>query len=115
MAFQMARALALREAATSTTVTLLEPYDAVTVVVPDDLVGSVMSDLSARRGRLLSTDKVGDRTLVRAHVPQTELTRYAVDLRAATHGAGSITRSFAHYEPMPEEAARSVPAREHRS
>ena len=112
MAFQTAGALALREAAAATTITVLEPYDAVAVVVPDDLVGPVMSDLSSRRGRLLGTDKVGeDRTQVLAEVPQTELVRYAVDLRSATHGSGVFTRSFAHYEAMPEEVARSVPAR----
>ena len=43
-----------------------------------------------------------------AEVPQTELVRYAVDLRASTHGAGVFTRTFAHYEAMPEEVARSV-------
>ncbi|HET8664226.1 MAG TPA: elongation factor G-like protein EF-G2 [Nocardioides sp.] len=113
MAFQMAGALALREAAASTTITLLEPYDVVAVVVPDDHVGATMSDLSARRARLLGTDKVGDdRTVINAEVPQTELVRYAVDLRSATHGAGSFTRSFGHYEPMPEDVARSIPARE---
>jgi elongation factor G len=112
MAFQMAGGLALREAAAATTVTMLEPYDTVTVVVPDDLVGTVMSDLSARRARLLGTDKVGeDRTQVLAEVPQTELVRYAVDLRSATHGAGVFTRTFAHYEPMPEEVARNVETR----
>lgn len=112
MAFQMAGGLALREAAAATTVTMLEPYDTVTVVIPDDLVGTVMSDLSARRARLLGTDKVGDdRTQVLAEVPQTELVRYAVDLRSATHGAGVFTRSFAHYEPMPEEVARNVETR----
>ena len=116
MAFQMAGALALREAATSSSVTLLEPYDAVTVVIPDDLVGGVMSDLSARRGRLLGTDKVGDdRTLVRAEVPQTELTRYAIDLRSSTHGSGIFTRAFAHYEPMPEDVARGVDVRDSRA
>ncbi|MDF1604371.1 elongation factor G-like protein EF-G2 [Nocardioides sp. YIM 152315] len=113
MAFQTAGALALREAAAATTVTILEPYDTVTVVVPDELVGPVMSDLSARRGRLLGTDKVGeDRTSVQAAVPQTELVRYAVDLRSATHGAGVFTRTFAHFEPMPEEVARTVDPRE---
>jgi elongation factor G len=115
MAFQTAGGLALREAAATTTVSLLEPYDAVAVIVPDDLVGGVMSDLSSRRGRLLGTDKVGDdRTLVNAEVPQTELARYAIDLRSATHGAGLFTRSFAHYEPMPEDVARNVVVREHR-
>jgi elongation factor G len=92
---------------------MLEPYDVVSVVVPDDAVGSTMSDLSARRARLLGTDKVGDdRTVIKAEVPQTELVRYAVDLRSSTHGAGSFTRSFGHYEPMPEDVARNVQPRE---
>ncbi|MFZ2501348.1 MAG: elongation factor G-like protein EF-G2 [Nocardioides sp.] len=114
MAFQMAGGLGLREAATAAKVTMLEPYDLVSVIVPDDLVGHTMSDLSSRRGRLLGTDKVGeDRTVVRADVPQTELVRYAVDLRSATHGAGTFTRSFAHYEAMPEEVASKIEPRSH--
>ena len=113
MAFQAAGALALREAAQATGVVVLEPYDKVSVLVQDTLVGETMSDLSSRRGRLLGTDQVGsDRTLVHALVPQTELVRYAVDLRAATHGAGTFTREFAHYEPMPEELASRVSPRE---
>jgi elongation factor G len=113
MAFQMAGALALREAAGSANVTLLEPYDEVAVVVPDDLVGPTMSDLSSRRARLLGTDKVGDdRTVINAEVPQTELIRYAVDLRSSSHGAGAFTRTFGHYEAMPEDVARNVTSRE---
>lgn len=104
-AFQMAGAAALRDAATAGRVRLLEPIDDVTVLVPDDLVGAVMGDLSARRARVVGTDKVGaDRTLVKAEVPQTELIRYAVDLRSLTHGAGSFTRGFARYEPLSESA-----------
>lgn len=114
MAFQSAGALALREAAESAGIAMLEPYDDVRVLVPDDLVGPVMSDLSARRGKLLGNDNVeGGRTLVHAHVPQRELVRYAVDLRAATRGAGTFTRTFAHYESMPEEQARQVTPRLH--
>jgi elongation factor G len=106
MAFQMAGGLALREAATATKVNLLEPVDLVSVLTPDDLVGAVMSDLSGRRGRLLGTERVGeDRTLVKAEVPQVEITRYAIDLRSLSHGAASFTRSFARYEAMPESAA----------
>src|SRR5581483_1611615 len=83
MAFQMAGALALREAATAAKINLLEPVDTVSVVVPDDLVGAVMSDLSGRRGRLLGTDQVGEgRTMIKAEVPEVELTRYAIDLRS---------------------------------
>ncbi|WP_433169111.1 elongation factor G-like protein EF-G2 [Kribbella sp. CA-247076] len=109
MAFQMAGGLALREAAAATKVSLLEPVDLVSVMVPDELVGAVMSDLSGRRGRLLGTDKVGDdRTVVKAEVPQVEITRYAIDLRSLSHGAASFTRSFSRYEPMPESAASKV-------
>ena len=110
-AFQMAGGLALREAAAATRVNLLEPVDTVSVLVPDDLVGAVMGDLASRRGRVLGTENVGeDRTLVKAEIPQVELTRYAIDLRSLSHGAGSFTRSFARYEPMPEAAAAKVKA-----
>jgi len=112
MAFQSAGALALRDAAETASLHLLEPYDEVEVVVADDLVGQVMSDLSSRRARLLGTDQADEgRTVIRAYVPQRELLRYAIDLRSATRGAGTFTRTFAHYEPMPEELARQVPAR----
>jgi elongation factor G len=112
MAFQSAGALALREAADAASVSLLEPYDEVSVIVPDDYVGGVMSDLSSRRGRLLGTDKIGeDRTSVKAHVPQRELVRYAIDLRSSTHGAGTFTRALAHNEPMPEDQAKTVTSR----
>ena len=113
MAFQTAGALALREAAAATTITMLEPFDTVEVLVPDEHVGGVMSDLSSRRARVLGTDKVGeDRTVVKAEVPQTELVRYAIDLRSSAHGAGTFTRTFAHYEPMPEDVARTITPRE---
>jgi elongation factor G len=108
-AFQAAGGLALREAAAATTVNLLEPVDAVAVVIPDALVGAVMSDLSSRRGRVLGTEPGDDeRTVVNAEIPEVELVRYAIDLRALSHGAGSFTRSFARYEPMPESAAAKL-------
>jgi elongation factor G len=108
-AFQAAGGLALREAAAATSVNLLEPVDAVSVVIPDDLVGAVMGDLSSRRGRVLGTEPSGDdRTIVNAEIPEVELVRYAVDLRALSHGAGSFTRAFARYEPMPESAAAKI-------
>ncbi|MDX6299134.1 MAG: elongation factor [Nocardioidaceae bacterium] len=109
MAFQTAAALALREAASSAQTCLLEPVDEIAVLVPDDLVGTVMSDLSGRRGRVTGSESVGgDRTLVRAEVPEVEITRYAVDLRAFSHGAASFTRTFARYEPMPGNVAAKI-------
>lgn len=106
MAFQTAGALALKEAAAQTRVILLEPVDEVGVLIPDELVGAVMSDLSTRRGRVLGSEAVGDeRTLVRAEVPAVEMVRYAIDLRSFSHGSATFTRHFARYEPMPENVA----------
>jgi elongation factor G len=104
-AFQTAGALALREAAATAQVTLLEPVDEVVVRVPEAYVGAVMSDLSGRRGRPLGTDNDGDHSLVRAEVPATELVRYAVELRALSSGAGTFSRTYARHEPMPAHLA----------
>jgi elongation factor G len=101
-AFQTAGALALREAAQACGVVVLEPYDEVSVRVPDEHLGAVLGDLSGRRGRVLGTDVAGQgRTLVQAEVPGVELLRYAVDLRALTAGAATFTRRFARYDVAP--------------
>jgi len=102
-AFQTAGALALREAAASCGVVLLEPVDQVEIRIPDDFLGAVLGDLSGRRGRVLGTEVAGPgRTMVRAEVPAIQLIRYAVDLRAMTSGAAAFTRSFSRYEEAPQ-------------
>ena len=111
MAFQKAGKLALRDAADKAKVLLLEPVDELSVLVADDYVGAVMSDLSSRRGRVLGTEPVaGGRTLVKAEVPQLEITRYAIDLRSMSHGTGSFSRSYLRYEPLPSHLADKVAA-----
>lgn len=101
-AFQTAGAVALREAAQACGVLVLEPYDEVSVRVPDEHLGAVLGDLSGRRGRVMGTDIAGPgRTAVQAEVPQTELLRYAVDLRAMTSGAATFTKRFSRYDVAP--------------
>ncbi|WP_406345353.1 elongation factor G-like protein EF-G2 [Streptomyces sp. NBC_00648] len=103
-AFQTAGALALREAAADARIHLLEPVAQLQVLVPDNYVGPVMSDLSGRRGRVVGTEQAGPgRTLVRAEVPEIEIGRYAVDLRSLSHGTGRFDRSYARHEPMPPQ------------
>lgn len=111
LAFQLAGALALQEAAVGC-VQLLEPLLEVTVLVSDEHVGAVLGDLASRRGRVLGTEPVGDsgRTLISAQVPETELVRYAVDLRSLSHGTGSFTRRPARYEVMPANLASKIAA-----
>lgn len=70
-----------------------------------------MSDLSGRRGRVVGTEQTpGGRTLVRAEVPETEIGRYALDLRSLTHGTGRFDRTHARFEAMPQQLAEKVRA-----
>jgi len=109
MAFQKAGRAALRDASEKAGVLLLEPVDEVSVLIPDAYVGAVMSDLSSRRGRVLGTEPVpGARTLVKAEIPELEITRYAIDLRSMSQGTGSFTRSYLRYEPLPSHLADKV-------
>ncbi|CUR57252.1 Elongation factor G-like protein [metagenome] len=113
MAFQTAGGLALRDAAASARTCLLEPVDEIEVLVAADLVGTVMGDLSARRGRILGSDQAehADHVVVRAEVPQVEIRRYAAELRSFSHGSASFTRAFAHYQPVPENVVSRLTGR----
>ena len=105
-AFQMAGALALKDAATNGKVSLLEPIDKVLVEVDDEYVGSVMGDLPNRRGRVLGTSPLTTgRTRIEAEIPQTELTRYSVELRSLSHGTGLFHREYVRHEPVPSQLA----------
>jgi elongation factor G len=111
MAFQKAGRLALKDAVDKAQPMLLEPVDEVNVLVPDDYVGAVMSDLSSRRGRVLGTEPVGvGRTLVKAEIPELEITRYTIDLRSISQGTGSFTREYVRHEPLPSHLASKVAA-----
>ncbi|WP_280271809.1 elongation factor G-like protein EF-G2 [Nocardia wallacei] len=110
-AFQTAGALALREAAATARISLLEPIAEVAVTVSDDYVGAVLSDLSSRRGRVLGTEPTtGARTVIRAEVPELELSRYAIDLRSLAHGSAQFTRAYTRHEPMPAQRADALRA-----
>jgi elongation factor G len=106
MAFQTA------EAANDSTVSMLEPVDAVDIEVSDDAVGAVLADLRGRRGQVHGTEpaQVPGRTVVHAEVPAYELSRYPVDLRSVSHGTGTFTRSFVRYDYMPPALAREITA-----
>ena len=109
LAFQSAGALALKDAASKVDLALLEPIVAISVLVPDDHVGNVLADLATRRGRVTGTEsEPGGRTRVTALVPESEVSRYAIDVRSITHGTGSYTRAPAGFAPMPAIAAKRL-------
>ncbi|WP_030173835.1 elongation factor G-like protein EF-G2 [Spirillospora albida] len=111
MAFQAAGALALKDAAERVPILLLEPVDEVSVLIADEYVGAVMSDLTSRRGRVLGSQSVpGGRTMIKAEVPQLEIARYAIDLRSMSQGTGTFSRTFLRYEPLPSHLADKAAA-----
>ncbi len=115
MAFQTAGAVGLRDAASTKTVTLLEPIDEIVATVGEEYMGAVMTDITGRRGHVLGTDSDdAHHAIIRALVPQSELSRYAVDLRGLAHGSGSFTRKFHGYEQMPQNLVEeAVKAHQH--
>ena len=108
MSFKMAGILAFRTVAPKCKPVLLEPLDTLEIRVPDRYLGDVLGDLSGRRGHILGTDTDGDRAVVRAVVPQSELHLYATQLFSLTHGHATFTKRFSGYEQVPSDAAQRI-------
>lgn len=110
MAFKVAGSLAFKKAMESLKPTLLEPVVLLSVSVPDENMGDVIGDLSSRRGKVLGSDSQAGITEIRAHVPMSEVLRYAPDLRSMTGGQGVFTMEFDHYEEAPQPVVDKVVA-----
>ncbi|MBK8050128.1 MAG: elongation factor G [Anaerolineales bacterium] len=108
IAFQTAGREVFKLAFKAANPVLLEPIYIVEVTVPEEYMGDVMSDFNTRRGRVLGMEQKGNRTVVKATVPQAEIMRYSTDLRAMTQGRGIYTIVFDHYEPVPSHLAQEV-------
>lgn len=112
MSFRAAGRLAFREAMEKASPVLLEPISELVVIVPAELQGDVMGDLSARRGRVSGTDQLGGgEVAITAMVPTAEVVRYAVDLRSLTGARGRFSARHHEYAPMPAHLADAVEAR----
>lgn len=103
IAFQVAGYHAFKEAFHSASPCLLEPVFKISVTVPEEFLGSIMGDLSARRGRILGVDADGHFQTVHAHVPQKELHHYSTTLRSLTSGRGRHEEAFSHYDHIPAD------------
>jgi elongation factor G len=109
MAFQLAGALALKDAAQRAGVVLLEPIVEVDVVVPDSYTGDIMGDLNSKRAKIQGMESAGaGKQRVKALVPQAEVARYSIDLRSMTGGRAAFSMRFSHYEEVPSHLADKV-------
>lgn len=108
-AFKVAGRLALREGMPKAGPIILEPLMQVEVVAPEEYTGSVVGDLSSRRGQIECLDSRDDGSMsVRALVPLAEMFGYATKLRGNTSGRGTFSMEFACYKPLPRKLAQGV-------
>jgi elongation factor G len=103
MAFQVAGSMALREAMDHAAPIILEPIYKLEIRVPESYMGSVMGDVSSRRGKVLGMEADGQIQVISAEVPLAELWKYSTQLRSMTQGRGMHSREFSHYDPVPRE------------
>jgi len=101
VAFEIAASWAMRNGATSADVRLLEPIMDIEVVSPGDFIGSVIGDLSRRRGQISSQEMRGSATVIRADVPLANLLGYKYDLSTNTNGLGHYFMRFRNYAEVP--------------
>ena len=108
MAFKVAGSKAFKEAVMKANPVLLEPIFKVEVTVPDNYMGDVIGDISARRGRIEGSDIENGSATVRGFVPLSQMFGYATDLRSKTQGRGIYTMQFDHFEKLPESLAEKI-------
>jgi elongation factor G len=109
MAFKLAGALAFRTGAQKATPVLLEPVVNVEIIVPEQYMGDVISDMNTKRGRILGMEPIGNgKQLIKAAAPQSEMMRYAIDLRSIARGRGTFRIEPSHYEEVPAHIAQQI-------
>src|SRR5437870_4429400 len=101
MAFKIAGSIGFKEGAGRAGPILLEPMMATEVIVPEQFMGNVLGDLSARRGKILGMEKRAGMQVISAHVPLAEMFGYSTSLRSATEGRAIYTMQLHHYAPVP--------------
>lgn len=111
IAFKIAASMALKDAVAKVGGNILEPVMSVEVVVPEDHMGTVIGDLSSRRGKVSGTELRGALQAVKSEVPLSEMFGYATNLRSITEGRGTFTMEFSHYAVLPEMLSEELKAK----
>lgn len=108
MAYKVAASMALKAAGKKCDPVILEPIMAVEVTAPAEYLGSVMGDVSSRRGMIEGQEERGNAVTVQASIPLSEMFGYATDLRSFTQGRGNYTMIFDRYEPVPKSIREEI-------
>ena len=108
MAYKIAASMALKEAAKKCKPVLLEPIMTVDVTAPAEYLGSVMGDITKRRGQIRDQEEIGNAVKVKSFVPLSEMFGYSTDLRSFTQGRGNYVMQMDHYSEVPKSIAEKI-------
>ncbi len=108
MAFKTAARIAYKKGCAEASPVLLEPIMHVEVTVPDEYMGDIMGDMNKRRGRIIGMNQTDGMQMVEAEAPQSEMFKYATDLRSMTQARGSFVMRFERYEEVPAVVAEKI-------
>ena len=107
-AFKVAASLALRKAVQTAGPVILEPIMKVDILVPEEYMGDIMGQVTARRGKVDGMEARGNAQMIHSFVPLAEMFGYATTLRSASQGRGTFTMTFDHYEPTPKSVQADI-------
>lgn len=110
-AYKIAASLALKEAAKKCAPTILEPVMSVDITAPSEYLGSIMGDVTKRRGQIREQEETGNAIKVKAYIPLAQMFGYVTDLRSFTQGRGIYTMQMDHYEEVPKSIAKEIIAK----
>jgi len=111
LAFEIASRAAMREGLRKAGAKLLEPIMRVEVVTPEEFTGSIIGDLTSRRGQVQGQEVRGNANVVEAFVPLANMFKYIDTLRSMSQGRAQFTMQFAHYEPVPSNISEEIQAK----
>ncbi|GAA3604860.1 elongation factor G [Secundilactobacillus similis DSM 23365 = JCM 2765] len=107
-AFKVAASIALRNASKTAAPVILEPIMKVDILVPEEYMGDIMGQVTARRGRVDGMEARGNAQMIHSFVPLAEMFGYATTLRSASQGRGTFTMTFDHYEAVPKSIQEEI-------
>ena len=110
-AYKIAASLALKEAAKKCNPTILEPVMAVDITAPSEYLGTIMGDVTKRRGQIREQEETGNAIKVKAFIPLAQMFGYVTDLRSFTQGRGIYSMQMDHYEEVPKSIAKEIIAK----
>lgn len=108
IAFKIAGSLAFKKAVQEAKPVLLEPVMSVEVMAPEEYMGDLNGDLNSRRGRIMGIETKGRNQIIKAQVPLAKMYMYATSLKSITHGQGTYSMKFSHYEKVPPRIAQEI-------